>query len=73
MTETTTTGLAQHVDELQFFESGHLPDHLREVSEPFGALAHKMVETLPDNIQRRLALWDLLRAKDAAVRARLAK
>lgn len=58
---------------LQFFVCEHLPAHLREVSEPFCALAQKLVETLPDNAERAKALDRLLESKDAAVRARVAK
>jgi hypothetical protein len=56
---------------LQFFSWDHLPDHLKDVSMPFGILAMKIVETLPRNPERTVALRKLLEAKDAAVRARL--
>lgn len=56
----------------QFFEWGHLPSHLQEVSRPFGELA-TFVLSLPRNAERSTALRKLLEAKDAAVRARLAK
>ena len=58
---------------LQFFESSHLPPHLKAVSEPFGTLARSMVETLPANAERTAALRKLLEAKDCAVRALLFK
>lgn len=58
---------------LQFFEYAHLPEHLREVSKPFGDLADKIVETLPSNPERTVALRKLLEAKDCAVRAKLYK
>lgn len=58
---------------MQFFEYSHLPPHLQEVSAPFGVLAQKIVELLPRNPERTTALRKLLEAKDAAVRARLAK
>lgn len=57
---------------MQFFAFGHLPPHLRDVSRPFGDLAKTLLD-LPDNPQRELALTLLLQAKDAAVRALLAK
>jgi hypothetical protein len=57
---------------LQFFAFGHLPPALRDVSRPFGELAKSLLD-LPDNPQRELALTLLLQAKDAAVRALLAK
>jgi len=72
---------------LQFFTYKHLPDHLAAVSKPFCDLAHAIVLgdgvpeagtvtlgcPLPSNPQRDLALQDLLKAKDAAVRALLFK
>ncbi len=58
---------------MQFFEYSHLPPHLQEVSSPFGVLAQRIVELLPRNPERTTALRKLLEAKDAAVRARLAK
>jgi hypothetical protein len=58
---------------LQFFAYDHLPDHLRVHSEPFSALAERIVATLPANPERTTALRKLLEAKDCAVRARLFK
>lgn len=58
---------------MQFFAHAHLPTHLAEVSRPFGDLAVQLVETLPRNPERTVALRKLLEAKDAAVRALLAK
>lgn len=58
---------------IQFFAFDHLPEHLREVSRPFGELADVIVATLPRNPERTVALRKLLEAKDAAVRARLAR
>lgn len=58
---------------LQFFTYAHLPKHLAEVSAPFCALAEALVSTLPRNPERSVALRKLLEAKDAAVRALLAK
>lgn len=72
---------------LQFFAYDHLPDHLKEISKPFCDLAHAMVmgdnvpesgtvtfgAPLPRNPERTVALRKLLEAKDAAVRARVAK
>ena len=54
---------------LQFFEYKHLPEHLQVISKPFGELANQIVETLPRNPERTVALRKLLEAKDAAVRA----
>lgn len=58
---------------LQFFAYAHLPPHLQAVSKPFGDLAQRIVETLPRNPERTVALRKLLEAKDAAVRALVAK
>ena len=57
---------------IQFFEFAHLPEHLQQVSMDFYALAYKILD-LPRNPERTVALRKLLEAKDAAVRARLAK
>lgn len=76
---------AEHI--LQFFAYAHLPLHLQAVSKPFCELAIAMVsgdnvaETgtltfgspLPRNAERTAALRKLLEAKDAAVRALVAK
>ena len=56
---------------MQFFRFEHLPEHLASVSRPFAALATELVNTLPRNPERSVALRKLLEAKDAAVRARL--
>lgn len=58
---------------LQFFAYKHLPEHLQAISKPFGELAEKIVETLPRNPERTVALRKLLEAKDCAVRAQLFK
>lgn len=58
---------------LQFFEFGHLSPPLQEVSAPFCALAEEMVRCLPRNPERTVALRKLLEAKDAAVRAAVAR
>ena len=63
--------MQDHIE--QFFVYEHLPPHLAEVSKPFAELAKVIVETLPRNPERTVALRKLLEAKDAAVRARLAK
>lgn len=56
---------------LKFFEFGHLPPKLQEVSQPFAALAHKCVARAPCSQETTVALRKLLEAKDAAVRASL--
>jgi hypothetical protein len=58
---------------MQYFAYDHLPQHLAAVSEPFCRLAQEMVERLPRNPERTVALRKLLEAKDAAVRALVAK
>lgn len=74
---------------LQFFAYAHLPAHLQLVSKPFCELAHAIVlgdnqpddvvgrvtfgAALPRNPERTVALRKLLEAKDAAVRALVAK
>jgi hypothetical protein len=77
--------LSEHI--LQFFEFSHLPPHLQLVSKPFCQLAHAIVNgdntaesgnttfgpPLPRNPERTVALRKLLEAKDAAVRALVAK
>ena len=57
----------------QFFAYSHLPEHLQQISRPFGDLATQILETLPRNPERTVALRKLLEAKDAAVRAKLFK
>lgn len=58
---------------LQFFTYSHLPEHLQSISKPFGDLAQHIVDTLPQNAERTVALRKLLEAKDCAVRAHLYK
>ena len=58
---------------MQYFAYAHLPEHLQEVSKPFGELAQHIVTTLPRNPERTVALRKLLEGKDAAVRALLFK
>jgi hypothetical protein len=54
---------------LHFFHYAHLPAALQNSSAPFCGLAVMLVETLPRNAERSVALRKLLEAKDAAVRA----
>jgi hypothetical protein len=58
---------------LQFFGYQHLPAAMQEVSKPFGDLANFILDALPRNAERSVALRKLLEAKDAAVRASFAK
>lgn len=55
----------------QFFKYDHLPTHLQEVSKPFHELAIFILDNLPKNQERTVALRKLLEAKDCAVRAKL--
>jgi hypothetical protein len=63
--------MPEHIS--QFFAHEHLPPKLAEVSKPFGELAAKIEAEVPRNPERTVALRKLLEAKDAAVRAVLAK
>jgi hypothetical protein len=56
---------------LQFFEYAHLPEDLQKVSGIFHGVAHHIVQTLPHNPERTVALRKLLEAKDSAVRAKI--
>jgi hypothetical protein len=56
---------------LQFFHYSHLPPVLRASSSVFCSVASWIVNTLPRNAERTVALRKLLEAKDAAVRANL--
>jgi hypothetical protein len=58
---------------MQFFEYEHLPVHLQEVAEPFRDLARAVIRRVPRNPERTVALRKMLEAKDAAVRAVIAK
>lgn len=54
---------------LRYFHYSHLPTVLQAASKPFCDLARHIVETLPRNPERTVALRKLLEAKDAAVRS----
>jgi hypothetical protein len=56
---------------LRYFEFGHLPEKLQQISEPFHELAHSIVERLPRSAETTVVLRKLLESKDAAVRAAL--
>jgi hypothetical protein len=58
---------------LQFFEYGTIPCDLARICAPFADLAHLTAAALPRNPERTVALRKLLEARDAAVRAKLAK
>lgn len=72
--DTTADVLATSGEHIaQFFTFAHLPPHLQDVSRPFAALAAGVILKLPRNPERTVALRKLLEAKDAAVRALVAK
>lgn len=54
---------------LRYFHYAHLPFPLQEISSAFCSLAAFLVEALPRNAERSVALRKLLEAKDAGVRA----
>lgn len=56
---------------LKFFSYAHLPQPLAEVSRQFTFTARWMVDNLPRNPERTVALRKLLESKDCAVRAML--
>lgn len=58
---------------LRFFEYAHLPQHLADVSAPFRTLAWDLACGLPYDTETSVALRKLLEAKDAAVRAVVAR
>lgn len=55
---------------LRYFEYGHLPQHLQEISRPFAELAELMSETI-FGPEATVCIRKLLEAKDCAVRAAL--
>lgn len=70
-TKPAPTSAQEHI--LQFFTFNHLPEAMQAISKPFADLAHYMVSHLPRNPERTVCLRKLLEAKDAAVRAFIAK
>ena len=56
---------------LQFFKYEHLKPELQIISKSFCELAEEVVNNLPRNPERTVALRKLLEAKDCAVRAYL--
>lgn len=54
---------------LRYFHYAHLPPALQSISAQFCGLALFIVEELPSNAERTVALRKLLEAKDAAVRS----
>jgi hypothetical protein len=56
---------------LKYFKCDHLPEELRQVSEPIAKLAAALDVTLPDGAEKSAGLRKLLEAKDCFVRAKL--
>ncbi|MCU1361269.1 MAG: hypothetical protein JWN99_2558 [Ilumatobacteraceae bacterium] len=56
---------------LRYFTFEHLPDSLRNVSQPFAMLAANLLTLTPRSAERTSAFRKLLEAKDCAVRAAL--
>lgn len=56
---------------VRFFHYKHLPEKLQATSYAFFKLAAHVIDTVPRNAERTVALRKLLEAKDAAVRANL--
>lgn len=56
---------------LRYFAYEHLPEHLQEVSRPFGELAQRLVDLGLEGPELSAGLRKLLEAKDCAVRAAL--
>lgn len=54
---------------LRHFTADHLPNDLRNISQPICDLAHNLDQHLPNSAEKNTALRKLLEAKDAAVRA----
>jgi hypothetical protein len=54
---------------LRYFQYSHLPPVLQASSKPFCDLARHIVENMPRNAERTVALRKLLESKDAAVRS----
>lgn len=63
--------MSKHI--VEYFEYKHLPEHLQTVSKPFGELAQKMQDELPEGPEKSAGLRKLLEAKDCFVRASLDK
>jgi hypothetical protein len=56
---------------MRYFDHGHLPADLADVSERFASLANWCDQLLADGPEKSVTLRKLLEAKDAAVRSAL--
>lgn len=68
---TDRIALPEHI--LQFFDPAEAPEAEHDVSVAFQNLAIQIVNTVPRNPERTVALRKLLESKDAALRAMHAK
>lgn len=71
LTDAERNALMGRLPILAFFQFGHLPAALQEVSEPIAAFAWKMASELPASAELVAGLRKLLEAKDCLVRAKL--
>lgn len=55
----------------RYFESAHLPEHLRTISQNFEVLYIHLMATLPASAEKTAGVRKLLEAKDCFVRAAL--
>ena len=67
--EATESGDVEPI--LKYFEYKHLPERLRDISEPFHDMAWALTIELPRSAERAAGLRKLLEAKDCFVRAAL--
>lgn len=67
----TSSGFREIPQIMRFFETDHLPDQLKVISQPFCDMAKNIDYLLPDNDEKDACLRKLLEAKDCAVRATL--
>ena len=58
---------------MKYFEYGHLPAKLQEISAQIAGVAVFMENELPDCAEKSAGLRKLLEAKDCFVRAKLEK
>ncbi|MEC4091607.1 hypothetical protein [Pseudoalteromonas rubra] len=67
--ETAITAMLLTDGTVEYFEYGHLPQHLQEVSKPIGELAIAMRNRFPNCPEAAVGIRKLLEAKDCLVRA----
>lgn len=65
------TGPAERM--LALFAWRHMPRHQQAIAEPYDVLARDIVDNLPHNSQRRMALDKLLESRDCALRTLVLK